>query len=189
MIPYRNGGHLEYCKNFEYNVIFKCFDSYCIPWSYVCDGKWDCPKGDDELNNPVCDREKVCINMYKCSQTSQKCIHIGNVCDMNYDCSLGDDEDLCKMKNIKCPLNCYCLILAIDCRSVSELIFKADNQYPFLSVHMSNTTLGSLQSLNHILKKAIIVKLQRNDLREICYIFPLRSYLLLDLGYNCLKRF
>ena len=39
IIPCRNGGHLEYCKNFECNLMFKCSDSYCIPWPYVCDGK------------------------------------------------------------------------------------------------------------------------------------------------------
>ena len=39
MIPCRNGGHLENCGNFECNMMFKCPDYYCIPWTYVCDGK------------------------------------------------------------------------------------------------------------------------------------------------------
>ena len=61
--------------------MFKCIDSYCIQWSYVCDGKWDCPKGNDELSNPVCTYDHVCDNMYKCANTVQSCIHIENVCD------------------------------------------------------------------------------------------------------------
>ena len=31
--------------------MFKCPGYHCIPWSYVCDGKWDCPHGYDELEN------------------------------------------------------------------------------------------------------------------------------------------
>ena len=29
--------------------MFKCLNNYCISWSYVCDGKWDCQRGEDEL--------------------------------------------------------------------------------------------------------------------------------------------
>ena len=51
MIPCKNGGHLENCGKFERKMIFKCPDSYCVSWNYVCDGKWDCPFGEDETNN------------------------------------------------------------------------------------------------------------------------------------------
>ena len=46
--PCRNGGHLESCKEIDCNMMFKCPNYYCIPWNYVCDGKWDCPRGIDE---------------------------------------------------------------------------------------------------------------------------------------------
>ena len=39
LIPCRNGGHLQRCKSYECNSMFKCAESYCIPWSYACDGK------------------------------------------------------------------------------------------------------------------------------------------------------
>ena len=30
------------------NMRFKCELAYCIPWNYVCNGRWDCPNGEDE---------------------------------------------------------------------------------------------------------------------------------------------
>ena len=38
LFPCRNGGHLENCKNFQCSSYYKCSRSYCIPWSYVCNG-------------------------------------------------------------------------------------------------------------------------------------------------------
>ena len=106
--------------------MFKCVNSYCVPWAYVCNGNWDCLEGGDEFNNLVCNSKSLCIHLYKCKNTSQRHIHVGNMCDGNNGCPLGDDEYLCELKNIKCPLNGNCLLLAIDCRSVSELIVKTD---------------------------------------------------------------
>ena len=51
LIPCINGQHLEICEAFECNMMFKCPKYYCIPWNYVCDGKWDCPEGYDEIIN------------------------------------------------------------------------------------------------------------------------------------------
>ena len=61
LIPCRNGAHLQICSNFECNMMFKCSNAYCIPWSYVCNGKWDCPEGYDEVQN-MCN--KICNNMF-----------------------------------------------------------------------------------------------------------------------------
>ena len=47
LIPCRTGEHLENCRKFECNMMFKCPNYYCIPWSYVCNGVWDCPQGYD----------------------------------------------------------------------------------------------------------------------------------------------
>ncbi len=53
LFPCRSGCHLENCREFECNAMFKCLTSYCIPWSFVCDGKWDCPSGYDEFYSRV----------------------------------------------------------------------------------------------------------------------------------------
>ena len=60
LFPCRNGNHLQNCKKFECNLMFKCTSSFCIPWSYINDGKWDCPNGEDESKFHYCD------GMYKC---------------------------------------------------------------------------------------------------------------------------
>ena len=110
LIPCQNGGHLQNCYKFECNMMFKCISSYCVPWSFVCDGKWDCPEGDDELNNPQCIEGQICIYMYKCRSSNQTCLHIGNVCDESAECPLGDDELYCELKDVLCPVNCNCLL-------------------------------------------------------------------------------
>ncbi len=54
LFPCMFGSHLEHCAEFECNMMVKCLKSYCVPWSYVCDGKWDCPVGYDEYNVETC---------------------------------------------------------------------------------------------------------------------------------------
>ena len=119
LIPCGNGGHLQSGKRHECNLMYKRADSYCVPWLYVCDGKWDCSE-DDELNNPVCTKNPVCVHMYKCRNT-QTCLHLGNVCDGSGDCPYCDDESLCDLKNVQCPLKCNCLVLATECRNVLDV--------------------------------------------------------------------
>ena len=101
--PCRNGGHLENCRQFDCGVEFKCHRSYCISWSNVCDGNWDCPEGEDEMYEPVCGEMNRCLNMFKCRQYKHKCIHINNICDGRYDCPQKDDELYCDLKNATCP--------------------------------------------------------------------------------------
>ncbi len=39
-------------KTFPYECpdnYFKCPGNYCIPLHYVCDGEWQCPDGEDEI--------------------------------------------------------------------------------------------------------------------------------------------
>ena len=118
LFPCQNGGHLHECINFECNSMYKCRDSYCIPWLYVCDGKWDCPDGDEE-DQILCTELQFCQNMYKCQKTTQKCLHLYSICDGKNDCPLGDDEQHCNLKYVQCPSECICLLMAISCYNVS----------------------------------------------------------------------
>ena len=99
-IPYRTGEHLENCKEFECNKMFKCPGHYCVPWNYLCDAKWDCSKGIDESNS--CYSARNCINMFKC-QHSLIWIHIAEVCDNAIHCPCEEDGLLCSLPNTKCP--------------------------------------------------------------------------------------
>ena len=91
LTPCRNGKHVANCRLIQCNMKFKCPDFYCIPWSYVCDGKWDCPGGYDEVKELKSGINRDCINMFKC-MNSQKCIHVGDFCNGLKDCSAEDGE-------------------------------------------------------------------------------------------------
>ena len=67
--PCRTGGHMESCTQFECNIHFKCPGFYCIPWSYVCDGKWDCPYEYDEKSIHKCGAIRQCKNMFRCKES------------------------------------------------------------------------------------------------------------------------
>ena len=53
----------------ECNLNFKCQRYYCIPWSYLCDGKWDCPDGQDESSEEFCGENRICNNMFHCRKS------------------------------------------------------------------------------------------------------------------------
>ena len=107
LVPCRNCGHIQNCKSLQCNMMFKCRYSYCIPWNYVCDGKWDCPEGNNELKNLVCGKVLTCIHMYKCKGIPNMCIHIGNICDHKKDCPSGDDKLFCGIDNYQMSTQMY----------------------------------------------------------------------------------
>ena len=67
LYPCRTGA--QQCKDFECNQHYKCPGYYCIPWGYVCDGKWDCPYGSDESSYYKCVKRRQCTTMFKCKNT------------------------------------------------------------------------------------------------------------------------
>ena len=183
----KNGNHLENCMHFECNSMFKCVKSYCVLWSYVCDGKWDCPEGDDELQNPVCIGNNGCEYMYKCKGNNHTCVSINNVCDNHVDCPDSDDEFYCNLKEKSCPTNCFCLIYSITCsRTSSHLIFFNMNAI-FISVHISDSNLTALHRLNTKVDLTYVIKLPRNNIEISCPILFFNNVLILDLGYNSIK--
>ena len=116
LLPCNKGEHLQNCKPFECDVLFKCPGYYCIPWGYICDGKCYCPSGYDESSYHNC-ANRTCINMYKCKM-SPMCINLGDVFDENFDCPQKDDEYLCLLKGLICPSLCQCLAFAIRCYEI-----------------------------------------------------------------------
>ncbi len=131
LYPCRNGGHMQNCRHFQCNKRFKCDKSYCIPWIYVCDNKWDCPGGEDETADDVCGTKPVCLNMFKCWNT-KRCIHLASTCDGTEDCPSHDDEEL---KFVKCPQQCVCFALAIYCTKDHTKL----SQYPFIAIRVAKT--------------------------------------------------
>ena len=184
MIPCKTGDHLQNCVKFECNILYKCPGYYCIPWSYVCDAKWDCPHGEDETNNDACIGEKVCYNIYKCRDVV-KCIHLSNVCDGKLDCPKDDDEMFCDLKSVQCPESCNCLTYALTCAKLAKFSrLQTELFAPLLKVTISESIIQTLSIFEHKLQDIYFVYLPKNNIKNICPLFFLKKLLLLDLQFN-----
>ena len=175
-IPCRTGDHLQNCKEYECDTTFKCHQSYCIPWSYVNDGKWDCPKGEDEVF-----QSDVCIHMYKC-KIAQICVHLASLCDSQIDCPLGDDEILCGLKNTKCILFCQCLAYALYCQNAGARISFIP--YPFISISLVDVTPTLANGISKYFPNCLYIKLNRNSLTDVCHDFVSPTVILFDIKFN-----
>ncbi len=182
LIPCRNGGHLQNCKEFHCNAMFKCLSSYCIPWAYVCNGKWDCAKGQDE--SQICGFKPRCVHMYKCKNSHQICIHLGNVCDDVLDCQLGDDEYHCDLKSSRCSTGCQCLSLAISCTNTNIPSFTSP--LPFISVYFIHSSLGNLQNLFIRFQSVKMLTAKYCSIVDLCLLAISQRLSLLDLQGNLL---
>lgn len=178
--PCRNGGHLQNCTDFECDKTFKCRNSYCIPWTYVCDSKWDCLDGEDETFGPVCIKtQAICLNMFKC-WNADTCVYLGSVCDGLKDCPSGDDELLCELIHIACPNTCDCLALAISCHmDHTELLHS-----PYLAISITFAPRTTL-----LLKKftaVLYLLIHHSNISELTDEWS-QSLLHLELGHNTLR--
>ena len=183
LTPCRNGGHLESCKEFECNLSFKCKHSYCISWSYICNGKWDCPVGDDETNY-LFTESTICNQMFKCRYTSRKCIHMGNVCDGNDDCPMKDDELHCELQKTKCPSKCLCLSLAIECRNKNDNFIYL--QFPFISLLFHGVSISTYELLGRF-PKIVFLIIRNSTLSDSCDIYQSSNIIFIDFSFNNLK--
>ena len=158
LLPCNKGDHLQKCQMYECNMMFKCPNFYCVPWSYVCDGKWDCPYGYDESISHQCGK-RTCINMFKCKMMSI-CLHLDEVCNGHLDCPYEDDEYLCLLKNTSCPSVCQCLAFAVRCYDTNIL----ENTSPFYISYVAVIIVNCILFAEKQLKKVF-----PTCLHFICY--------------------
>ncbi|KAJ8026627.1 hypothetical protein HOLleu_31517 [Holothuria leucospilota] len=110
----RDVTHLRDCAFFECtNFTFKCEESYCIPQHFKCNGRYDCPGKEDEMN---CDTFN-CTGAYKCHH-STNCVTQHLVCDGIRHCPEGDDEESCGRFDHGCPNGCSCYGVTYTCRNM-----------------------------------------------------------------------
>ena len=179
----RDVSHLVDCHSFEcpQRDYVKCSNSYCIPWRYVCDGKWDCIMGDDEVG---CARY-VCPGQYKCANQSS-CILLHQLCDGHRQCPMGDDEWFC---DLQCPIGCDCIGQSVNCRGanltylasnyISRSVRKLDLSYNRLGPNLSNSNFDSYHDLGELI-------LNHNEIEVLTprKFHQLRNLYKLDLSYN-----
>ncbi len=184
LIPCRTGSHLQNCEEFKCNAGYKCTGHYCIPWGYVCDGKWDCPFGSEE-DTFVCQAKDRCQGMFVCAK-SQICIHQNDVCDFHADCPEGEDEVLCELQSDPCLENCVCFHLAIMCRNVAVDISMLPN-LPYFSYHLTFVSIVDLTfaAQNHVVQ---VLNVSQNNVREICLDFKSVKLMVLDCSSNLVRK-
>ncbi|XP_038053125.1 uncharacterized protein LOC119725675 [Patiria miniata] len=108
----RDVTHLRFCESFECPAwTLKCPSSYCIPLRMRCDGRFDCPNGEDELH---CD-EFHCPGAYRCHGASY-CVWPDKVCDGVAQCPERDDEFYC---DVTCPDGCRCHGYSVECDGIA----------------------------------------------------------------------
>ena len=207
MIGCRNGGHLSNCQHHTCPSQFKCPDAYCIPIHSICDGKQDCPDGDDEmqcksLSCPgflLCRHDNICVHPYDVWRDHVKCpISI-------------DDKALTNVP--RCPQHCSCLGYAISCKSsevgdlprlpsalrrllldsvqinINKISFTEGITF-LLDLQMTNASLDQLQPEH--LSRFLFVKnlnLSYNSMKSIGpqTFFTLHNLEKIDLSHNFLE--
>ncbi len=165
LVPCRTGEHMQNCSLFVCNKMFKCNKSYCIPWQYTCDGKWDCVDGSDESTKQKCEPMRECRNMFMC-KLSQICVHLQTVCDSYLNCPSGDDEELCDLKDVFCPKSCQCVTYAAYCVSVQLYEWSVMSISAFLILHVKESQLPN-QIVTPFMS-AIYISKSVNDLVTVC---------------------
>ena len=182
LIPCWNGGHLQNCKLFECNAKFKCPNSYCISWAFVCDGKWDCPEGVDEDKEFFCHSYMRCLGMFRCHDTNV-CILLQNVCDGHDECILGDDELFCELKDTLCPSNCQCILFAISCSNV----WISQNMHVYISIKFWKVfVIDVIQFVEHC-QNVIYLQILNSQLTSPCHIEYPKKLKILDFARNFFK--
>ncbi len=185
LVPCRNGGHLYNCVDFECNAMFKCPQSFCVPWEYICDGQWECSDGADEAH--FCTKMARCHHMYICHQFILTCVHISNLCDGIQNCPLLDDEDFCDLANSKCPHLCHCVMYAMKCarsHHLSHLILKI----PFVFLEIQQLYNFKLAKLFEMFPNLLFAHLTNNNLSEVCENFRQSNIIVLNVSHNKISR-
>ena len=186
LYPCPYGLYIQQCREFECHQHYKCPEYYCIPWAYVCDGKWDCPHGYDKSKEHNCGTNRLCINQFKC-RYSQICIHIHDVCNKIYDCSLHDDEVLCQLKGILCPKLCKCLNFALMCNDEvsSEFITLYDS--PYVAYHLVSVSINSISFLKYN-NFVMGLNVSKNSIFDACEMGSHRKLHFVHLSWNNIRK-
>ena len=185
LVPCRTGEHLQHCRWFQCDIMFKCSNYYCTHWKYVCDGKWDCPEGDDESLSHQCATKRNCSGFFLCKGYRSMCLHFTSVCDAEVDCPFSDDEFLCSLKDIACPAECSCLTFAIWCKDIQTKLKLFKTFVSFKVITMENYTFKSHVALN--LPQAICLVLTKSSLQDVCVFYTMSPLQILNTAENSIK--
>ncbi len=180
--PCRTGVHLTVCENFTCNNKYKCPSYYCLRFGYLCDGKNDCPFGEDEQE---CDNMSDCKYMYRC-RGSKQCIHLNDICDNYKDCKHGDDETQCQLNHLMCPAGCVCLYFAVYCTDMkTSQIEQGSVALPYISLVINNQIADNAKNIFHTFQMISVATFTNTSLTSICGVLSQnRILIILDFSRN-----
>lgn len=180
LYPCRVGSHLHNCIPRETPGYFACREYY-IPWSYVHDGKWDCPSGKDEFVEGITPTQ--CNHSLKCNTHKAKCVDMLHICDDHFDCPEGEDEYLCDVQTHQiCPTSCFCVNLAIHCVNYTAHSLGSWYKY-FLSYHIVSSQLQFLETMINLHVK--IINVTQNQVKLACFGWGKKHRVhMIDFSFN-----
>ncbi len=184
ILPCAAGSHMQECNHFECHSHFKCPSFYCVPWGYICNGKWDCPNGLDEIFQ-FC-HKRTCRHLFKC-KLSAICLHIHDICNSYKECPFEDDEVLCSLIDQKCLQDCRCLNYAIMCNS-SNMRNSLFRPLPYIVFHITNCALTAMDEIIFS-EQIVLLNLSRNSISSVSFHKLYSAFIFtLDLSYITLSK-
>ena len=174
-----NAPHLNWCYLHECPGMFKCYQSYCIPYRYICDRKQDCPSGEDEENCTFLS----CPGMLKCKE-ERICVRRDEECDGFVHCIISlDDETHCDLP--PCPQNCQCFGFALMCKLLTtKNIPSYHHETRALQIQHSTLIIDQTMLLSFLnLIKLQLSHVHLNLLLDSCFIRQ-NHLVFLDISYN-----
>ena len=170
------------CSDYQCPGYFKCRNDFCIHLQLVCDGKWDCRAGDDELH---CSDRSYCV--HGSLWCEDRCISQDLICDGRKDCKNGDDELMCTM--VKCPHQCTCVGTAISCiRTFLVEIPNIDKHTKAIFFSGNRLLVDYYHFRNFRTLFVLDISLNRIDRIPSKYFFDMISVVVLSLRGNDIRR-
>ena len=148
----------------------------------MCNGKWDCPYGLDEIPNQNCTSDK-CQFLCKCVG-SHICVHLGQFGDGISDCPSGDDEYIQELNFITCPKWCICVTFVMRC--VDGMIDL--NMYKIAFYYIMIIRKSTFHASKFKWKDLVFFTVTYTNLINICEITSILSHLrILHATFNLIE--
>ncbi|KAK6971011.1 G-protein coupled receptor GRL101 [Biomphalaria glabrata] len=177
--------HLSNCSSFDCPEGFsKCWNSYCIPDTFVNDGVKDCPHGEDE------ERHYHNTGSYYRCYYSFKEFHPMYICDGKIDCPRGDDELNCGEPH--CPSGFICRDGTVTVNDTNTLLDMSSLSPDTTFLNISGIDLSKQVNLMNLVsfRKLLVIIASRCNIHDQTRIkAEKRSVYYLDISYNNLSQF